>query len=356
MRAPMTTGRTMLRERLKRPAQVEGVALETEMPPYMESFLSHLRLLVGVPFEYLVPDPRLLPDESVRFFYLDRSWTDRLVDGAITLGKIGSREQAHHHAQHAKVASTLDLSERMVRTLQRGRTGFEEARNDASRRPERSAGLITGFVMRSGSVSGWPHMDVRAYSERIAEPFDASAPAAVAKQIRLLRLERLSPGVLFALFDGVPALVTLEEPHHGIQFGVDISANGRSRVVPLRSATGQLLSIGARAVNVDLPRRASRSDVVHVARLRDLLKAKAGVVDDNGQQPIAQSGSASFAIAVLDPPWRQRFEGTEDFGAPPAPPPPVGPVRPKPPFEITHRVRSANLRMSVQQSFILRER
>ena len=104
MRQPLTTGRIMLAERLKRPAQVDGTAFESEMPPYMESLLAHLRLLIGVPFEYLVPDPRLLPDESIRFFYLDRSWTDRLVDGAIAVGKIGSREQAHHHAQNAKVA------------------------------------------------------------------------------------------------------------------------------------------------------------------------------------------------------------------------------------------------------------
>ena len=358
MRKPLTTGRAALAERLKRPAQVDGTALETEMPPYMESFLSHLRLLVGVPFEYLVPDPRLLPDESIRFFYLDRSWTDRLVDGAITVGKIGSREQAHHHAQHPKVAGTLDRSERMVRTLQRGRLGFEDARASETARPDKNAGLITGFVMRSGAVSGWPHMDVRAYSERIDEPFDTSAVDVVAKQLRLLRLERLSPGVLFALFDGVPELVTLEEPHHGVQFGVDISADGRSRLVPLRTKTGQLLSINHRAVNVDLPRRASRSDVVHVARLRELLTAEAGVVDDAGQRPIVQSGSAAFAISVLDPPWRQRFEGTKDFGAPPAPPAPSPglPPRKRVPFEVTQRARSAKLRMSVEKSFTERRR
>lgn len=349
MRKPLTTGRTALAERLKRPAQVDGAATETEMPPYMESFLSHLRLLVGVPFEYLVPDPRLLPDESIRFFYLDRSWTDRLVDGAVTVGKIGSREQAHHHAQNPKLTGTLDRSERMVRTLQRGKVGFEDARGSATARPNQAASLITGFIMRSGVVSGWPHMDVRAYRERIAEPFDSSSANAVAKQLRLLRLERLSPGVLFALFDGVPELVTLEEPHHGVQFGVDISSDGRSRLVPLRTSVGQLLSMGNKSVNVKLPVRASRSDVVHVARLRELLAAESATTDDHGQRPIAQSGSAAFAISVLDPPWRQRFEGTQDFGSPPAPSAPT-PDRPRfrSPFEVTHRARAATLRMSVE--------
>src|SRR5215475_2258874 len=128
MREAWISGAQALRERLIRPAQVVETEPEAAMPPYMESFLAHLRLLVGVPFEYLIPDPRLLPDESIRFFYLDRSWCDRLVDGAIAVGKIGSREQAHHQGQNAKVAGTLDVSERMVRTLQRGRTPFETAR------------------------------------------------------------------------------------------------------------------------------------------------------------------------------------------------------------------------------------
>src|SRR6476660_6712247 len=119
MRPAWTTGATALRARMANPVQVAAPVPESEMPPYMESFLAHLRLLIGVPFEYLVPDPRLLPDESIRFFYLDRSWADRLVDGAITVGKIGSREQAHHQAIGAAVSRTLDVSERMVRTLQR---------------------------------------------------------------------------------------------------------------------------------------------------------------------------------------------------------------------------------------------
>ncbi|WP_217591179.1 hypothetical protein [Burkholderia sp. GbtcB21] len=346
MRAPLTTGRDALRARLSEPGQVPAAAPESGMPPYMESFLAHLRLLVGVPFEYLIPDPRLLPDESIRFFYLDRSWTDRLVDGAVTVGKIGSREQAHHQGHADAVSRTLDVSERMVRSLQRGREGFETIRAKTFAGTPPSADLVTGFVLRSGTVSGWPHMDVRAYTERIPEPFDASSDHAISKQLALLRLERLSPGVLFALFEGVPVLVTLEEPHHGIQFGVDVSSDGSSATVPLRTKTGQLLVKGGRAVPVPLPRRARRQDVIDIKRLRDQLAAKAGTeIDDTGQTPIVQSGSAAFAIAVLDPPWRQRFEGTEDLaGEPPAP------TQPRV-LGVSQRVRQVALKMAVETAF-----
>ena len=45
-------------------------------------WLAQLRLLRGVPFEYLVPDEGLLRPETMRFFHVDRNWTDVLVEGA----------------------------------------------------------------------------------------------------------------------------------------------------------------------------------------------------------------------------------------------------------------------------------
>ena len=99
MRTPWIQASAALKERLRRPIQLDTTEPESEMPPYMELFLSHLRLLVGVPFDYLVPDERLLPDESIRFFYIDRSWTDRLLDGAIAVGKIGDASNCDHHVE-----------------------------------------------------------------------------------------------------------------------------------------------------------------------------------------------------------------------------------------------------------------
>jgi len=77
MRSPTITARDALHARLTKPEQPAPLQPAGALPPYMESFLAHIRLLVGVPFEYLIPDDRLLPPESIRFFYVDRSWTDR---------------------------------------------------------------------------------------------------------------------------------------------------------------------------------------------------------------------------------------------------------------------------------------
>ncbi|MGH8891782.1 MAG: hypothetical protein ACRDWY_00500 [Actinomycetes bacterium] len=304
MRVPTTTSRAVLHERLVHPAQEAPLQPEGDLPPYMESFLAHLRCLVGVPFEYVVPDERMLPPESIRFFYLDRSWADRLVDGAVAVGQIGSREEAHYHARASVLAQLLDQSERMVRPLQRGRD-FVDAKRDSDA-VSQAAEVVTGFVLRSSAVRGWPHVDVRAYRRTLPEPFVAADPQVSQHQLRLLRLEVLSPSVMIALFEGEPRMVILEEPHHGVQFGVRHRGSGLA--VPLRDPTGQQLLVDNDPVPVAVPTRGRRRDVVRVAALRDALQA----ARTTHPQAINQSGAAALAINVLDPPWRQHFEGTED--------------------------------------------
>ena len=99
----------------------------------------------------------MLPDESIRFFHLDRSWTDRLVDGVFAVGKIGTREQAHHQARGPGHRAQLDEAEPGVRPLQRGLGTLQEPAATA----EADAGQpITGLLLRSALVSGWPHMEV----------------------------------------------------------------------------------------------------------------------------------------------------------------------------------------------------
>jgi hypothetical protein len=290
MRPAWLTEGATLAERFAKPGQVAPEAPASELPPYLESFLAHLRLLVGVPFEYLVPDERLLPAESIRFFYVDRSFTDRLVDGALAVGKIGTREQAHHQAQAPSIQATLDRTERVVRALQRRTLSFENARA-ASRNDGVQAELTTGFVLRSRLVDDWPHLEVVAFGggEENRRP------------LRTLRLERLSASVLIALFEGVPSLVHLEEPHHGVQLGV--FAGGARPELLVRRADGQAIPGAPR---VEVPLRAGAAQVVHVAELRRRLHARHIASPDVPPQ----SGSAALSVQLLAPPFRQRFEGS----------------------------------------------
>ncbi|MEU2013868.1 hypothetical protein, partial [Nocardia sp. NPDC019302] len=80
-----------------------------------------------------------------------------------------------------------------------------------------AAQQISGLLLRSAIVSGWPNLAVRGYD-----------PAG--GLLRILRLDHLSPTVLLCLFDGIPHTVELAEPQEGFRFGVDDDG-----LIPLRN-------------------------------------------------------------------------------------------------------------------------
>ena len=133
------------------------------MPQDLRSWLVRLRLLEGVPFANLVADTELLPPESIRWFYLDRRWTDALVQGALSVGTVNSDD---------RMQLTAAVPRGTRRARQRGAqrapdAGF--ARGSAARsRP------ISGFLLRSAAVAGWPGLHVRAFS---VEPAGGRRPA-----------------------------------------------------------------------------------------------------------------------------------------------------------------------------------
>jgi hypothetical protein len=78
-------------------------------------------------------------------------------------------------------------------------------------------------------------MHVRAYRTEVPD----NGPDDEASRLHLMRLERLAPPVLLALFDGVPAVVHLEEPRSGLQFGFELTdpqpPSGIAYELPLRT-------------------------------------------------------------------------------------------------------------------------
>src|SRR5260370_15975596 len=109
-------------------------------------------------------------------------------------------------------------------------------------------------------------MDVRAYSQVIQEHFDRSAPNVVALQLKTLRLEVLSPSVMIALFQGIPKMVTLDEPHHGIQFGVAPSNDPLKFTLGLRDLHGQQIAPDANN-QIPVPLRPGSRRVVDILSL-----------------------------------------------------------------------------------------
>src|SRR5206468_9714570 len=134
-----------------------------ELPDYVVHVLARLRLLYGVPFQYLLPDPQLLPAESARFFYLDSGWLDQLCLGALAVGSGGTREQAQLEMGLEPVRQALGKLLPLVRDLERGRLVLETALAGATSELDPGS-AVTGILLRSSLVSGWPAVQMRAYA------------------------------------------------------------------------------------------------------------------------------------------------------------------------------------------------
>jgi hypothetical protein len=134
---------------------------------------------------------------------------------------------------------------------------------------------------------------VRAYRTEVPD----NGPDDEASRLHLMRLERLAPSVLLALFDGVPAVVHLEEPRSGLQFGFELTdpqpPAGIAYNLPLRTP-GTGTETGE---TVPVPFRPNAPGVVDLAALQARILQKVG---GNGS-------GAEFALEALRFPYRQVF-------------------------------------------------
>jgi hypothetical protein len=282
----------------------EDVDLGPRIVPFeLRRFLARLRLLEGVPFCYLVPDAELLPRESIRFFYLDRAWTDALVQGALSVGTVNSADRAQLESLYKPIRTEVDEQERLVRL-----PGGERVQQG-------EAGPVTGFLLRSRAVSGWPGLHVRAYREELGQADDAAIPESDPRRVKLLRMERLAPAVLLVLMDGIPAVVHIEEPRQGVQFGVRLTPTG---------VTNQFQAgTKARDANTAEDVSPNPDDLVPVP----FRPGSPGVLDIQGldrtlmNTPGTNMGTsvdgAEFALQMLRFPFRQVFGDPSIVGPPP---------------------------------------
>jgi hypothetical protein len=324
-------------------ASADGASVVLDQgPAFPESsgrWLARLCLLEGVPFDHLVPDARMLPRESIRFFFVDRNWLDALVDGALSIGAIADHEAAILGAardhlvdgarRHAAVERSRRRQQRQAMTARSsppfGRTA------PAIAPPERDelAPVWTGFVLRSAVVSDWPGLRV-----------SATSPGAVPRT--LLRLDRPSPTVLVAIFDGIVDRVDLATPAQTLHFGAVDDAG--TLVVKLRGIGGAI-DVGQQIPDrsVLVPRRADAGRwVVDTRKLVDDLAGGLHQAYEPHTPPPVDPGAVGVELVAAAE--RQAFVQAS-WGKPP-PPEPDGPPRagPAPPAPILVRTLLEELR------------
>ncbi|KAF2994775.1 hypothetical protein E8E14_003540 [Neopestalotiopsis sp. 37M] len=153
--------------------------------------------LVNVPLKYMVSDPTHLPLESIRFFSIDRNWTDSLIDGALSL--------ANHDKQSGDMVIAA-IKHAIRHYLTAGSTAL--GRGPSVPR--------YGFLLRSELVAKFPHMVIEIGSHPSSE------------QSSLIRRELLETNLMMCLFDqppteGVFESITLSQSPHQTCFSVAAS-------------------------------------------------------------------------------------------------------------------------------------
>lgn len=245
------------------------------------TWLATLLLLYPVPFTLLVPDNRMLPPETLRFFYLDDNWLRALTDGAVSIGMQSSRDTFFTEIMGDLIRRAATTAAQAMRAQ---RIGVDPPAAEVTEN------LISGFLLRSAVVSGWPNLAVR-------------GGLAAGGNLRILRMDRLADDLLLCLFWGVPDHVEFSEPQEGFRFGVDDDGN-----LPMR----QPVSGGSAPLGAQLPTplrllpgslRGGGNNVLEVAtavqQIQGALSA-AGVA-------VPVFGPADFALQMVKSPEAIRF-------------------------------------------------
>ena len=183
-----------------------GTFQAAALPDLIVEWLAQTALLHGVPFSNLVPDERMLPAESIRFFYLDPNWIDAVIDGALSAGIQSSRDSQFTQILRDPLHDAVDGAILEVRN---------KLRAVPSGGPAPALGTRAGFVLRSALVEGWPGLEIRAWSSA-----DSTTP------MKPLRLDRVAPGVMIAIYPDTPVKVELNEPSEGLVFGMEDAGIG----------------------------------------------------------------------------------------------------------------------------------
>jgi hypothetical protein len=228
-----------LRQRAEAARRLPLRGLRTEepgMPEAVSQWLMDLALLKGLPFSYLIPDERVLPTEGLRLFRVDPVWIDCLLDGAYSVGRVTEADWEEDRASRSR------------RTL--GQLPRE----------------LSGFLMRSTVVSGYPGLLVEAYAQR--EEDVGSIPA---EGMTALRVDRLADDVLLGLFEGELKTVDFFQAPEGLSFGLDVPT-GTPPVYTknLRDRSGQ----GTELIINPVPFHHTDKGVVDMKGLAELMKSK----------------------------------------------------------------------------------
>ena len=228
-----------------------------ELPDEIASWFTNLSLLKGVPFNYLVPDEQMLPIESIRFFCVDRLWIECLLDGAFSIGRVNEAECQCDRDRSDKVA-----------------------KNPYPK--------VSGFLLRSDVVAGWPGLLVDGYGKE-----DDTQP------LQLLRMDRLSANVLICLFAGEIKEVDIHQKPETLHFGLDSDDQGKTYDKKLKNDQGQAVEF-----KIDnIPWKEEHKRIINIDQLKQYIEDQL----KSNNITFTSFNSAEFALEMIEGVEKVRF-------------------------------------------------
>lgn len=260
---------------------------------YIQNWLAELCLLYGVPFTNLIPDARMLPPESLRFFYVDPNYVEALVSGALSIGLQSSRESLWQASARPVLRAAMARALPSIRAKKARRA---VAATDFPAPPISTT--VAGLLLRSSMVADWPGLEVRGYSD-----------AAGTQPLTLLRMDRLAPDVLLCLFPSAPARVEISEPKEGLAFGHEDDYLVDLRWVTDDHPIGDIIPGKTATINTYF-RSAGPGPVLSVKDWQPYLQAQLNAAYGNGNITL---GPADFAIQMVRAPEKLVLINTPAF-------------------------------------------
>jgi hypothetical protein len=231
----------------------ESPAADLALPSTVSAWFKQLALLKGVPFYYLVPDEQMLPQESIRFFWMDALWQKCLLDGAFSIGRVTAADHGQDTEHQEKLAAIAPKT-------------------------------VTGFLLRSDVVAGWPSLQVDGY--------DKAAPDDQQSKLPVLRMDRVSKNVLICLFAGIVQTVDIHQRPEALHFGLDRPPEAGSPALYKKELRNDDGTPGDQSITVEVPWRERERRVVNITCL-----AQKGNIDD----------AAHFAVSMIEGVEKVRF-------------------------------------------------
>ena len=238
-----------------------GGYIPINVPDSLKEYADELRLLKGVPLTYLLTEAPDLPEESIRFFHLDINWTDALLDGAFSIGRLCARDARWDKAALQKAGENRHYAD-MPRVRQMHVNHRTHVLKDMpAGAAQEDYTLVSGFLLRSRLVNEKRGLHLYGYDRSGVpkNPMDNGTP------LSILRMETIADNVLLALFHGEIYQVMI------------VSAGQLTRSIDLRSAQDSV-ELGKRVGGFCIDSFTDDNGRLHAGQLADAvgreLKAK----------------------------------------------------------------------------------